>query len=409
MHKFQKVNGILAILLVLSSCATKGLSRVVAQSKTPAPSAWVQMGSSGLLSVRTIVSSQEKCPDLQSGEKSFLMTPRGANSQAFPDSVCEAQVSTDASALKINSLQLPSFKIAPEKIVVIGDTGCKVVEKKGVVKYQNCNSEKHWPFAQIAKAAADWHPDLVIHVGDYHYRETACPDGNTECEGSLTGDNLPSWQQDFLTPAEPLLKAAPWVFVRGNHELCARGGNGWFKLLDPRPFVASCTDQTEPYWIDLGHHSLAVIDSADDKNIQPSLEVLPSVKGPLRWLVLHRPFLTTGADDETTTSQTQLKDSLQDKLSFVLAGHQHRLSLNQFPDRRPPELITGNGGTKLEKPSSEINPSYVYRESADFGFLTLEKINALTWQVVEHDRTGAETIRCVLAEAPDQKAILTCE
>ena len=55
------------------------------------------------------------------------------------------------------------------------------------------------------------------------------------CAGSPYGDNWAVWQKDFFDPAAPLLAAAPWVLVRGNHELCSRGGHGWFRLLDPHP------------------------------------------------------------------------------------------------------------------------------------------------------------------------------
>ncbi len=37
---------------------------------------------------------------------------------------------------------------------------------------------------------------------------------------------------DFFTPTAPLLAAAPWVMVRGNHEVCNRAGQGWYRYLD---------------------------------------------------------------------------------------------------------------------------------------------------------------------------------
>ncbi len=409
MLRFKKIYWLIGATLFFVGCATSANKREVAKVHASDSSAWVQLGPDGLMSVRTLVPGQGPCPVLNSAKKSFTMSPRAPLSADFPTLICEANLAQGADPLRLQGQGLPSFKKSPTKIVVIGDTGCQVVEKKGEVHTQNCNSKKHWPFSQIAKAAAQWHPDLVLHVGDYHYRETACPEGDTDCEGITPGDNLISWQEDFLTPAEPLLKAAPWVFVRGNHELCARGGQGWFHLLDPRPYSQNCIDQTPPYWLDLDHHAVAVIDSADDKNIQPSLDQLPLPKNSLRWLALHRPFLTTGADDETTTRQAQLKESFVDQLSAVFTGHQHRFSLNQFSDRRPPEIISGNGGTKLEKAPKEIEQANVYRDASDFGFLTLEKMDSLTWQVVEHDREGNEVMKCLLNERLNAKAVLTCD
>lgn len=82
-----------------------------------------------------------------------------------------------------------------------------------------------------------------------------------------------SWKADFFDPAAPLLAAAPWVFLRGNHEECMRAGQGWFRLLAPEPYAAtrSCDDPvnddeadfSEPYAVSLGPTSqLIVFDSA---------------------------------------------------------------------------------------------------------------------------------------------------
>ena len=67
------------------------------------------------------------------------------------------------------------------------------------------------------------------------------PSDQPGCAGSPYGDNWAVWQKDFFNPAAPLLAAAPWVLVRGNHELCDRGGHGWFRLLDPHPTPIDCT------------------------------------------------------------------------------------------------------------------------------------------------------------------------
>ena len=88
-----------------------------------------------------------------------------------------------------------------------------------------------WPFATIAAIIAGHRPDLVVHLGDYYYRESSCPDGEEGCAGSPFGDRWSSWNADFFAPARPLLRSAPWVFVRGNHEGCERGGKGWYRFL----------------------------------------------------------------------------------------------------------------------------------------------------------------------------------
>ena len=53
-------------------------------------------------------------------------------------------------------------------------------------------------------------------------------------QGSPMPDIWAAWRDDFFVPASRLMKTAPWLFVRGNHELCSRAGPGWFYLLDPR-------------------------------------------------------------------------------------------------------------------------------------------------------------------------------
>ena len=111
-----------------------------------------------------------------------------------------------------------------KRIVLIGDTGCRMKASENA--FQACNDSVKWPFAQVAQSAAALQPDLVIHVGDIHYRESPCPAGNAGCANSPWGYGFDAWQADLFEPAKPLLAAAPWVFVRGNHESCSRAGQG---------------------------------------------------------------------------------------------------------------------------------------------------------------------------------------
>ncbi len=63
---------------------------------------------------------------------------------------------------------------------------------------------------------------------------------------------LQRWQADFFRPAAPLLAAAPWLFVRGNHESCGRAGLGWFRFFDARSWQPqnSCVDPQEDSFAD---------------------------------------------------------------------------------------------------------------------------------------------------------------
>ena len=105
----------------------------------------------------------------------------------------------------------------------------------------------------------------MIHVGDYYYRESPCSAAIAGCAGSPFGDNWGAWRADFFAAADPLLKTAPWVFVRGNHEICSRGGEGWNRILAPYAFdpSASCKTNEEPYVLKLPGLSLAVVDVSE--------------------------------------------------------------------------------------------------------------------------------------------------
>ena len=47
------------------------------------------------------------------------------------------------------------------------------------------------------------------------------------------GDSIVSWYYELFKPFKGLLEAAPWVMVRGNHEICSRAGLGFIFLLSP--------------------------------------------------------------------------------------------------------------------------------------------------------------------------------
>ena len=184
---------------------------------TPEP-AWIEMGTDQAV-VRVLIRSAS-CPTLTVDGALVATKARASSTTEFPGLVCELAVPTSTQQVQWHAHDLARLSLEPKRIVILGDTGCRISGHK----VQACNDPAQWPFAQVARAAAAWHPDLVIHVGDYHYRESPCPPGNRGCAGATVGDNWSSWMEDFFIPAAPLLQAAPWVFVRGNHELCARGG-----------------------------------------------------------------------------------------------------------------------------------------------------------------------------------------
>jgi hypothetical protein len=82
-------------------------------------------------------------------------------------------------------------------------------------------------FPRFAGQAARTRPDLMIHLGDYLYRESPCQPGDNRCTGTPWGDNWATWNADFFEPAAPLLHHTVWLMARGNHEECGRAGNGF--------------------------------------------------------------------------------------------------------------------------------------------------------------------------------------
>src|SRR4051812_28642344 len=178
---------------------------------------WVQLGPNGAASVRAI--TDEACPSVTFDSHTVVMSVRSEPGQPFGNVKpaefavrgCEADVPAGTLSATLEGKVLPLPKPNPRTIMVFGDTGCRLLGAAA----QNCNDPHDWPFAKIAAAAAAAKPDLIIHVGDYHYRENACPINRTGCVGSPFGYGFDAWNADFFEPAGPLLAVAPWVMVRG--------------------------------------------------------------------------------------------------------------------------------------------------------------------------------------------------
>jgi hypothetical protein len=158
----------------------------------------------------------------------------------FPVSACEYALPSGATSAVVAGRSLPVPKANPTKIVVIGDTGCRLQNANGT---QSCNdpdpngTDTPYPFAAVAALAAAQNPDLVLHVGDYAYRDNPCPAGaGYNCGGSPWGFGWDTWEADLFAPGAPLLAAAPWIMTRGNHEQCNRAGQGWYRFLDINPY-----------------------------------------------------------------------------------------------------------------------------------------------------------------------------
>src|SRR5258708_7117094 len=205
-----------------------------AASSQQRKAAWVEFTSDGV-SIRAI-DSGDKCPTASIDGNPVQMDVRLAASDSFAITACQVMAPSGAKFAEVDGRKLKLSSSKTDRIVVIGDTGCRL---KGP-EVQDCNDPKKWPFKTVAQHAAAKHPDLVIHVGDYYYRETPCPADRPGCQGSPHGDSWESWGADFFEPAQCLLASAPWIFARGNHEQCGRGADGWFRLLDAGNSPLTC-------------------------------------------------------------------------------------------------------------------------------------------------------------------------
>jgi hypothetical protein len=385
-----------------------------------ADSAWVQATTSGF-EVR-LVTAAAACPTLHTDKGDIAMVVRAAASASFP-LMCAAAIPAGASRASIADTALPLPVAAPQRILVLGDTGCRI---KGSA-LQACNDPAKWPFPQLAAAAAALKPDLVVHVGDYLYRESPCPAGANGCAGSPWGDNWTTWQADFYTPAAPLLAAAPIVLVRGNHEDCARAGPGWLRLQGPSTLdpTAPCAKRLSLYTVDLGALRLAVMDDATaqetelDRDASPAyaaeLTGLAAIPGPV-WFVHHRPIwaavtgplgIPIGGNftliDATRIASQRGGPLIAPNVELMLSGHIHAFEAINFTKGVPPQIVAGNGGDDLLVTPKNLRGTQFLGHSgvtvADglsvggFGFLLMTRA-ADGWTIDLYDSAGGKTRTC---------------
>ncbi len=377
-------------------------------------SSWVQMAPGGWSEARAVVHGA-KCPDAVIDRANTPMRLRAPPTPQFANLLCAVTLPKGARNASILGHALPLPDFAPHRIMVIGDTGCRI---KGWT-VQACNDPAKWPFPHIAQVAAKLKPDLVIHVGDYLYRESACPSGNRACAGSPSGDNWASWQADFFAPAAPLLAAAPFVFVRGNHEECARSGKGWLRLLGPLPDdpKAPCTDHVAPWDVPMGGLTLAVMDDAHAPDPVAPGDLVTLYRADLAavskmapapvWLAMHRPIrgvvelgfgMVVGGN--RTMMAAQSDGGIPDNVSLLLSGHIHTFEAINYQKDAPPQIIAGEGGDLLDQAPRDLSGRTVGALKISsglslpgYGFLLLTR-DADRWSVEVMTADGAREALC---------------
>lgn len=408
--------------------------------------------------VRAITRSAQ-CPDIvwAGGQRermniraaAALVPLRGDSAQSdskpanFDVLTCESEWPKSATGATIDDQVVPAPRPQVNRIVLIGDTGCRM--KASDHAFQDCNDGARWPFAHLARSAAALLPDLVVHVGDIHYRESPCPSGNEGCAGSPWGYGFDAWQADLFKPAAPLLAAAPWLFVRGNHESCFRAGQGWFRFIDSGLWTAarSCNtpaldddaDFAEPYAVPIGRgDQLIVFDSSKssgkpyqstDAAFRSYVTQMRQVAGLVEqaqnnFFLSHHPLLAFAPNDSAGAVRPGGSRGLQsafrqlhpqrlfpDKVNVVMHGHIHLFEAISFSTAHPASLILGNSGSATEGHalvSVAIGAEpYMgaqvedYASNSEFGFAVLDRVDppgTARWRVTEYDVSGRAKIVC---------------
>ena len=328
--------------------------------------AYVVLGPQGAVA-RAVLAQANECPAISIDGAQQPMSVRALPDAAFPVLVCERTIPAGASSASLENSPLPVPRPALKSIAAFGDTGCRLKSAKTAAKegdtddddargkFQDCNNAALWPFAQVAQSVADAKPDLVIHVGDYLYRESACPAGDAGCARSPYGDDWPTWKADFFAPAAPALRAAPWIVVRGNHEICRRAGAG---LFSPARSDAG-TDRRRhgpPPCIDLiPQFTVTCGSSPSSSSTQQCRRRLPvrsaryaaefAAMKPKSgtWLLTHRPVWGFGPRRRTVNATLQealanWSGKLPDGIALALAGHIHVVEVLELRRQAQPAI-----------------------------------------------------------------------
>ncbi len=396
---------------------------------------YVVMGPEGAVA-RAVFQNDVRCPAIEFDGVQQQMDLRAKPSHRFAVTVCEKLIPPQTKSASIFARALPAPKDTLASIVVLGDTGCRMKSGKSDDdeggKFQACNDPSNkWPFSSVSSAAAKSRPDLVIHVGDYLYRESKCPKKDGGCKASPWGDDWPAWNADFFLPARDLLAAAPWIMARGNHEIRTRAGEGYFRLLDPAlargQVPPPCVKDLEPYSITTAGRQFIVLDSSGapdgppdkkpkQKDIDRYAEQFRKLQPtPHAWLISHRPVWGVKSDHRSL-NETLYKalpvpaDALLTNIDLVLSGHIHLWEAIGFTDRLSPQFVLGDGGTELaDAITDKVAGSKIGARKVEFGRFehfwgftqfkpTLTPPAEGAWTATLFDATGSSRVKCTFMQ-----------
>jgi uncharacterized protein (TIGR03437 family) len=406
------------VVVTAGGVQSNAVNIAVAAGTATSIARFLLLGPNGAIVARAIT-SENVCPPIVIDGTSQVMTTRSAPTLPFyPVLSCEATVPASANSVSIEGQTLNMPVSNPQRVTVLGDTGCRMDTSSS----QACNDPKSWPLAALAASALATNPQLLIHNGDYHYREAFCgfptPAGTAipACIGSPWGYNWDVWREDVFKPMQSLLAAAPWVMTRGNHEGCDRAGEGWFRYLDPRPIPSSCQNYTDPYSVPIGSVQLIELDSAvaDDAVLysdeiaayQQQFAKIQQMAGTNAWILTHRPLWGVRSNlNANAVLQAASQNILPAGVHLILSGHTHTFETFDFSPARAPQLVIGNSGDNLASQPTTVPAAGMLIGGAavidntsvgGFGFSTMAPSPDGSWTVVSRNSTGAANTTCVV-------------
>ncbi len=363
----------------------------------------------------------------------------------FDMTSCDAIWPHGVRTARIEGVVVPPPPQQINRIVIIADTGCRLKASENA--FQECNDPVQWPFQKIALSASQLNADLVVHIGDIHYRESPCPAGRTGCAGATWGYGWDAWRDDFFKPAKPLLAAAPWLFVRGNHESCFRAGQGWFRFIDALPWTTtrSCDDPandlqadfSDPFAVSLSKQAqFLVFDSSKSSGkayaqqdpvflkyaAQMKQVAQLTAAKPESFFINHHPLLAAAPVSDPLKFKAGGSAGLQSVFSvdepqrlfpagvtMAMHGHVHLFEAIGFKTAHPVSLVLGNSGSLNEgfAPAAIHSSDQVYRDAvvdhyasrSDYGFATLdrhEENGQENWLLTEYTSEGKPALECII-------------
>lgn len=233
--------------------------------------------------------------------------------------------------------------------------------------------------------------------------------------------------------------------MRGNHESCKRAGQGWWRLIDPRPLLSdrNCNeavnddigDYSDPYPVPLGRDAqLIVLDTSntagepildDDiraekyRDLYRKLDIL-SQQASYNIGVNHQPILGFTARQNAKGKISVLPGNrglqsvfssinpllLPPRVNAMLSGHVHLWQEVSFSSPHPTQFIAGFSGTMEDviplpdelpdgaTPAPGAVVEHVSSWVNGFGFMTMERVGADIWEVKVWDTAGHQVNNC---------------